>query len=164
MHYLLGYVARAEGSFDFAQEQFQRSLELEPNNAAAYANLGFFAIERGATEEAERLLRRALTLDPANYPAIYDLGRLLVRLKRYDEALTFLNRGAEMSKEDPGIHYQLFLVYSRLKRKTDADVELANFKKLETERKSRESGMAGSSTGSPLPVPESAGSEASKRP
>jgi hypothetical protein len=69
-----------------------------------------------------------------------------------------------MSKEDPGVQYQLFLVYSRLKLKTDADAALVQFKKLEAERKSRESGMAGSSIGPQLPVPESAGSAATKRP
>jgi len=146
LYYLVGYAARAEGQFDVAQKSFERSLELQPDNAETYANLGFLASERGEATEAERLLRRALELDRDNYPATYDLGRLLIRQRRYDEALGLLKRGAELSKDDPGVHYQLFLVYSRLKQKTDADRELAVFKKLEEVRKAGEGGAMGGVT------------------
>src|SRR5262249_29861761 len=33
LYYLLGYAARAEGQFDLAKTAFQRSLELQPDNA-----------------------------------------------------------------------------------------------------------------------------------
>ena len=120
---------------------FTRSLELQPKNGAALANLGFIAAERGQDAEAEKLLRRALELEPENYPAHYDLGRLLVRLRRYSEALPLLEHGATMSSDDPGVHYQLFITYSRLKRKDDADRELSRFKTLEEARKHNDSGM-----------------------
>ena len=154
MHYLVGYAALAEGQFDVAQNEFEQSMKLDPSNAGAYANLGFFAIERGEHPEAERLLRRALELEPDNYPATYDLGRLLVQLRRYDEAVRLLKHGVELSTDDPGVHYQLFLVYSRQRAKTEADVELALFKKLEEARKSKESGMEGTATSPPLVAPD----------
>ena len=47
LHYLIGYTARAEGLFEEAAKSLTRSLELEPNNAAALSNLGFIAVERG---------------------------------------------------------------------------------------------------------------------
>ena len=134
-----------------AAKAFQKSVELEPNNGPAYANLGFLAAERGSPEEAERLLRRSLALDAESYPATYDLGRLLVRLRRYDEALPILEHGSTLNQDDPGVHYQLFIAYSRLKRKPDADRELARFKQLEELRKQREGGMG---TKESLPDPK----------
>ena len=65
-----------------------------------------------------------------------------------------LKHGAELSKDDPGVHYQLFLVYSRQRAKTEADVELALFKKLEEARKTKESGMEGNATSPPLVAPD----------
>ena len=139
---MIGYTARAEGLYDDAVKAFARSLELQPNNAAALSNLGFIAAERGQVVEAESLLRRAIGLEPDNYPAHYDLGRLLVRLRRYSEALPILERGVTMGNNDPGVHYQLFITYTRLKRKDDADRELTQFKTLEEARKRLESGMS----------------------
>ena len=130
------------------------------NRALAFSALALHA-------ETVEDLHKFLSLAPQHAKrdeAKFKLGTALVRLKRYDEALTLLKRGAEMSKEDPGVQYQLFLVYSRLKLKPEADAALVQFKKLEAERKSGESGMAGSSTGRQLPVPESAASDAAKRP
>ena len=54
-----------------------------------------------------------------------------MRLKRINEAVTILERGAELNKKDPGIRYQLFIAYSRLKSKEKADVNFAEFKRLE---------------------------------
>src|SRR4030095_1945993 len=147
----LGYGARAEGQFDLAKTAFEKSLELQPDNPVTLANLGFLALQRADQIEAERILRRAWERDRENYPAMYDLGRLLIRTKRYDDALNILKRGAELSPDDPGVHYQLFLIYSRLKQKSDADRELAVFKKLEEARKANQGGMMGNATNDPLP-------------
>src|SRR6185369_14733582 len=40
IYYLLGYTARAEGLYAEAVKAFARSLELQPDNAAALSNLG----------------------------------------------------------------------------------------------------------------------------
>jgi tetratricopeptide (TPR) repeat protein len=151
IHYLVGYAARAEGLYDDALAAFQRALAIQPNNADVLANLGYINSERGHYDEAEKLLRQALALNGEHFPANYDLGRLLTRLKRYDEALPILEHGASLSALDPGIHYQLFLTYSRLKRKTDADRELAVFKRLEEARKKGDTSMEGSATVEPSP-------------
>jgi Flp pilus assembly protein TadD len=100
-----------------------------------YANLGYIAIQRGRDAEAEQLLRRAIGLDAKLFPPRYDLGRLLFRLKKYEEAVEALRAAAALNEKDPGVHYQLFLAYSRLRRKTDAERELAEFKRLEEARK-----------------------------
>ncbi|HZG50988.1 MAG TPA: tetratricopeptide repeat protein, partial [Pyrinomonadaceae bacterium] len=123
---------------------------------------------------SERLLRRAIALDPKNFAAHHDLGRLLVKLKRYEEALPLLERGVELNANDPGIHYQLFTAYSRLKRKTDADRELAIFKRFEEARKHDPTPLGGDNNAAsnsdegdraaPAPLPASVAGEGVKPP
>ena len=55
---------------------------------------------------------------------------MLVRSRRYQESIVFLERAAALQPDDPDVHYQLFLALSRLKRQTDADRELATYKRL----------------------------------
>lgn len=129
--YLKGFLARAEGNYDEAIVAFEKVLRLTANNPDALANLGFLAGERGQYEKAEALLKQSIKEDPKIFSAHYDLGRLLLRLKRVDDALAILERGAELNKSDPGIRYQLFIAYSRTKQKAKADVNFAEFKRLE---------------------------------
>src|SRR5205085_1437379 len=76
-------------------------------------------------------------LSDKHFYARYDLGRLLVKTRRYEEAIPILQQGVAIKSNNPGVHYQLFVAFSRLKRKTEADSELALFKQLEEERKTR---------------------------
>jgi tetratricopeptide (TPR) repeat protein len=140
-HYFVALAARGRGDYDLAEASLRKSLTLQPDNPDALAQLGFILGERARFAEAEQLLRRALVVShDRHFVAHYDLGRLLVKLRRYDEAIPVLERGATLNARYPGIHYQLFLAFSRLKRKEAADRELALFKQLEQESKSRPRG------------------------
>jgi tetratricopeptide (TPR) repeat protein len=137
LNYFVGIAARAKGDYTAAEAALRRMLALQPENFDALAQLGFIMGERGDYKEAEALLRRAIALNDKHFYAHYDLGRLLVKAKRLEEAIPILERGAALMPSNPGVHYQLFMAFSRLKRKDEAERELAIFKRMDAEGKTR---------------------------
>ena len=129
--YLRGYAYRAAGNFDKAREILEKVVTTLPKHVDALASLGFINIEQGRLEDAERPLKRALSLDPTHMPVLYDYARVAVKRRDYGEAVIRLRHVIERDPGHTQAHYQLFLAYSRLKQPEKAQVELAEFKRLE---------------------------------
>ncbi len=80
-------------------EAFQRAVDTDRNNAAAWIGLG---VAHGMHEDpasAERALRKGLELDPGNTEGWCNLGFLQHRTGRHDEAIDSLQRALQC---DPG--------------------------------------------------------------
>ncbi len=61
---LKGHLLARNGDWDGAQLAFQQATSVEPDNAAAHAELGFFYLRCNNEAEAIRSLRRAYALNP----------------------------------------------------------------------------------------------------
>jgi adenylate cyclase len=95
---------------DEAQDMFQRAIDLDPNYAAAYAELGLSLIETvgsGWTEfvadalgRAETLAQKALSLDPATTTAYHLLAEVHVMRGHFDLALGQTERALEINPSD----------------------------------------------------------------
>jgi len=70
-----------------AEREFQRALELEPQNSEARCRYGFFLWGRLRHEEALGELQKAVRLDPFSVDANWFMAWPLLSLGRYDEAL-----------------------------------------------------------------------------
>ena len=66
-------------SLQQAEEEFKRSLQLNPKHAAAMAYLGFIAAERGQLETAEAAYRKALEMSSRSPEANVGLAWLSQR-------------------------------------------------------------------------------------
>ncbi|MGC9521252.1 MAG: tetratricopeptide repeat protein [Anaerolineae bacterium] len=74
-HFKLGLVYFNLGEYQLAQERFSRSLELEPDRAAAvHHNLGVLAYQTGDMDGALEEFRAALSVDPDDPDTHYQLG------------------------------------------------------------------------------------------
>lgn len=108
--------ARAlSGTHDAEQHQLQirelqRAIELDPQFAAAYAELALalalgqargLVREPGAPQRAERYARQAVRLDPNLPEAHLALGRTLVRLDRYRESVRENLAALRLNPGDP---------------------------------------------------------------
>jgi Flp pilus assembly protein TadD len=81
-----------EGEYEAALPQWQKAVQLSPDEPLAHNNLGVALAEKGRAEEAIRHYRKALELDP-QYPEAYNnLGEALARSGRYDQALALFER------------------------------------------------------------------------
>ena len=97
-------------SNDEAQDMFQRAIDLDPNYAAAYAELGLSLIEAVASgwtqfiaddlARAETLAQKALSLDSASTTAYRLLAEVHLAKRRFDLALGQIDRALVINPSD----------------------------------------------------------------
>jgi TolB-like protein/Tfp pilus assembly protein PilF len=96
-----------------AEEEFKRSLALDPNNATVHHRYSRFLASLGRIDEALSEVKRARELDPlslvvkANVGVIYYFGR------RYDQAIDELKRLLETQLDFSVAHWGLGLAYEQ---------------------------------------------------
>jgi tetratricopeptide (TPR) repeat protein len=66
-HYYLGLIYYADGSYYWAEQSYNRSLELGADEALVYYALGLNAASFGLVDQAAEFLNRAAVTDPARY-------------------------------------------------------------------------------------------------
>jgi Flp pilus assembly protein TadD len=82
----LGTTLARLGRDEEARRAYELARLIQPDSAAAWANLGVISEMEGKTEEAELEYRSALKLDPTNTDAHQNLGALLVGKGQFEEA------------------------------------------------------------------------------
>ncbi len=88
---------------DILEQDLQRILSDDPDNATALNALGYTLADRtDRLDDAYQLIRRALELKPDDAAVIDSMGWVNYRMGRYDEALKHLQRAFDLSG-DPEI-------------------------------------------------------------
>ena len=85
------------GRIDEAIEHFQKSLEINPDNAPIHYALGMALASRARTDEAIAHFEEALRLDPSLKEAHSDLGIALDRKGQKDEALEHFRKAVAIA-------------------------------------------------------------------
>jgi TolB-like protein/Flp pilus assembly protein TadD len=85
-----------------AEEQYQRAVRLQPNNASAIYSLGALYRRTGRWTEGVAFMRRSLQLDPAQQFYRRQLASLLTACRRYDEAVVEQRQLAAQSPQNLG--------------------------------------------------------------
>ena len=125
-HDLLAKALLNEGRIDEAMDHWQKSLEIEPENAQNHFNLGTALAGCGRTDEAIEHLQEAVDLDP-NYAAAHsELGVALDRKGKRDEALDHCLRAVQIA---PGYVEGLINLGELLLDRTQYDDAAACFRK-----------------------------------
>jgi tetratricopeptide (TPR) repeat protein len=79
------------GDAENAIQEYNKALELNPNNVEAHQKLGFLLYNvKGQTQEGLAHLLKTIALDPRNPRAHYDLGLALLHQRKIDEAAAHL--------------------------------------------------------------------------
>jgi type IV pilus assembly protein PilF len=87
IHHDLGIEAQLQGNRQLAYAEFQRSLELNPNNARAHNAMGVLLhLGHDRPEQAIGHFERALALDPQLSEARVNLGNVFLAQGRFEEA------------------------------------------------------------------------------
>lgn len=98
-HVLIGAIAAQQWHWAEAKNEYDRALELKPNDAVAYSELAWWLDCQGRTEEAVRARRRARELDPLAVSGS-GMGWDLVFARRYDEAVHELRSALRVKPDD----------------------------------------------------------------
>jgi tetratricopeptide (TPR) repeat protein len=135
IHYLLGrlLLSRPDGnaqSAERAKQEFQKELQIDPQNAGAEYILGEMARQESQFDDAIAHFRRATKLDASFGDAYMSLGFCLVSVKRYEEAIPALEVAVRMQQGNPSAHYNLAVALSRTGKKEEAEKEFAIQRRL----------------------------------
>ncbi len=127
-HASLAYIhAYYEWDWAAAEQEFQRSLQLNPNDAAVRHRYSRYLSTVGRIDDALREIRQAQGLDPLSQIAKANVGVIYYFARQYDAAMRPLN---DILKEDPNFntgYWGLGLIYEQkgMPREAVAQMEKA---------------------------------------
>jgi protein O-GlcNAc transferase len=90
--HLRGLLAFQSGQFERGVYPVLRSLEINPQQPAAHANVGTALLQLNRPAEAMTHFEQSLALQPGSAATHYGRGSALLQLQRFQEALTDLDR------------------------------------------------------------------------
>lgn len=104
-----------------AEKDFQRALELNPEQPYVLNYLGYSWVDQGINlDRARKMIERAVQLRPNDGYIVDSLGWVLYRLGDFKGAVTQLERAVELRSQDPTINDHLGDAYWRVGRYTEA--------------------------------------------
>lgn len=104
-----------------AEADFQKALEIKPNEPHVLNYLAYSWIERGERlEDSLKMLERAVELAPRDGYIIDSLGWAHYRLGRYSLAVKYLERAVEIAPGDPTLNDHLGDAYWKVGRTREA--------------------------------------------
>jgi len=134
-YYELGVFYYQQRRYSDAAAEFERVLEITPDNALAHATLGGMMQLLGKDAEAEKHLKQSIELQ-ASYEAYTNLGALYYRERRWAESVAMTRKALEISDNNWSAWSNLGLAYEWLNRKSEAEEafrnELARLEKIAT--------------------------------
>ena len=124
---------RLAGYMDDALTDFNRAIELDPEDARAIARRGltYRAMER--YDDALTDFNRAIELDPEDARAIARRGLTYRAMERYDDALTDFTRAIELDPEDTQVIASRAETYRLTRRYEDALTDFTRAIELDPE-------------------------------
>jgi arylsulfatase A-like enzyme/Tfp pilus assembly protein PilF len=122
-----GIALADEGKVDEAAVQFNRVLQIDPNNAPALQNLGIVALRRDDVPTAQSYLNRALALNPRLPLALNTLGVVYARQGDYARAVESWNRAVTIDPRQYDALFNAGLVEGRAGHVNEAKAALSRF-------------------------------------
>lgn len=134
LFYFRGIAYERTGAWEKAEADFQKALELEPEQPYVLNYLAYSWIEQDRNlEEARTMLERAVAAKPDDGYIVDSLGWVHYRLRQYGKAVETLEQAVELKPQDPVINDHLGDAYWRTGRKREARVQWRRALSLEPE-------------------------------
>ena len=113
---VLGAILKQAGRISESLVVFQKSVQLDPQDAEAHNNLGVIMNELGRLEEAETSIRQAIALKPNYVEAYSNLGNIMNVQGRLEEAETSYRKAIALKPNYVKAHYDLGVILQKLER------------------------------------------------
>lgn len=123
MAYVLNYYDWDRSS---AEKEFNRALEIDPNDADAHHAYGRFLASMGRIGEARAELSRAQELDPLSLGIQSNMAMISYFARQYDDALQQLQKVLALDPKFPVPYWAIGMCYEQLKKYPEA---VAQFQK-----------------------------------
>ncbi len=119
--YLRGIALERLGRWERAEQDFQRSLEFNPDEPDVLNYLGYSWVDMGVNlDEALKLIEKAVREAPKNGYIVDSLGWAHYRLGNYPEAIRYLEEAVVLRPHDPIINDHLGDAYWQGGRRIEA--------------------------------------------
>jgi tetratricopeptide (TPR) repeat protein len=118
-HYSLGasyLLSMGEINFSQAVAEFQKELQVNPDDFLSHAQLGYVALNQHRPQDAERELTHAAGLNPSDADVFMWLGQLYVETGRTADAEAALRKSIALTSDVSHNHYQVQRVHYLLAR------------------------------------------------
>ncbi len=110
-HAALAYENFFNWNWASAEEEFKRSIQLNPNYASAHSHYALYLVAQGRHDEAVAETNRAQELDPLSLSISASRGFLLLNARRYEEAIEQQRRVIAIDPNHYQAHWFLALTY-----------------------------------------------------
>ena len=101
-HYVLGLAAKTQNRTEDAIAEFQKVLQIDPNDVGANVNLGQLYAQQRKYTEAIAVLRTAIAAEPYNATGLYNLGTSLMRSGQREEGTKVIAQFQELRNRGTG--------------------------------------------------------------
>lgn len=124
LHYARAIAHERMDSWDAAEADFRKALDLNPGQPQVLNYLGYSLVEkRVKLEEALKMIEQAVEAAPEAGYIVDSLGWVLFRLGRYEEAVEHMERAVELMAVDPVVNDHLGDVYWAVGRYREAEFQ-----------------------------------------
>jgi tetratricopeptide (TPR) repeat protein len=117
-----------------AEIEFQRAIELNPNNANIHLIYSSFLDMMGRPEEAIAEIEQALELDPLNFFAQGIYGLHSLNSGRYDEAIAYFRNTLRTEPNFPLAHEGLWVAFHQMQMDEEALAEAKKYFEVSDDR------------------------------
>ncbi|HUV03021.1 MAG TPA: tetratricopeptide repeat protein [Desulfobacteria bacterium] len=122
-----GYTYYKKGNFENALKDYNRAIELDPNNAGYYNSRGTTYRKSKRYDKEEKDYKKALELDPNYDVAMLNLSELNIMTKNYMDAHEMAEKALNIAKGDDEImtsHFMMICSSLFQNEKEDAKTQL----------------------------------------
>ena len=135
---LKGYLRQAidaekQEKVEAAQWNYQKVLEMEPENRIALQRLGIIAANLGNDQDTIKYLQRAFRQDPDDSDTLFALGYSLIRQSEPDWAVSMLARAVALNPQNPDIARTYGMALATLGWTQAAEIQLEKAHNLKKE-------------------------------
>jgi len=124
VHRVAGLLRANAGSYDQAEAEYQRAIELDPSSGDAHRRLGMVYMRTNRMDQALASLEKAVELDPNNFKSYQDLGTLYREQGNLTQAAQLFEKCVALASDEPDTHYILGTVYQDQGRFAESEREL----------------------------------------
>ena len=105
------YQSSLAEKYDEAIEYYKKAIGINPDFAAAHANLGVTHMNKGNLKEAVVALKKALNLDPQNAGTYYNLGLVSDKMGKVDAAIEAYEKSIDLDPRFASAYQNLGIAY-----------------------------------------------------
>ncbi|HEY7388513.1 MAG TPA: tetratricopeptide repeat protein [Bryobacteraceae bacterium] len=121
VHRILGLLIYHSGRYEQAIAEYQRAIELEPNNSDGYRRLGMAYEANGDTDRALASYQRAVEIEPKYYANHQALGAFWFSRGEYSQSAGHFSKAVQLAPAEPFLRFALGAAYDNLGEFTKAE-------------------------------------------